>query len=53
MKTGLKKSQKTTIIEFDGQHPQHGLEEPAGSLRPPLAGALSGGGRRRLGLQDL
>ena len=41
MKTGLKKSQKTTIIEFDEQGPRitvstHNtdLQEPAGSLRP-------------------
>ena len=64
MKTGLKKSQKTTIIEFDEQGPRitvsthntdlkNRLGAYARRLRPPLAGALSGGGRRRLGLQDL
>ena len=30
-----------------------GLMQLPEEIRPPLAGALSGGGRRRLGLQDL
>ncbi len=52
MKTGLKKIQKTTIIEFNEQGPRITITTHNTDLKnrlvaycPPLAGALPGGGR--------